>query len=164
MKRRKLLENLVTKWHTTRQRAVPLKHLLEYIADDIDSGIREIPADKIYDCWVIAKAESDFMPMDSSLLKAWREKVNTAVHIANSRIGYSPKHECPWCPVVAIRIHLAKTGEVGGVPDPTTWEIAQATQDITHKELSCMRSVCRIGTPELEHWNESPKSPYRGLL
>ena len=153
-KRTATLRSLISKWHLMRQKAVPENHLLHAMANDINDGIPQIPSDKIYHCWMEAKSQSDFMPMDATLIRAWNEKINTARHNPNGRIEYKPAHSCRYCVVVALRLGV-------NPHDATEWEREESKLGISQGEIACVRSA----KPEIvSFWSESTRSPYMGML
>jgi hypothetical protein len=137
-----------------RQKAAPIDHLLFAMASDINDGIKSIPSDKIYECWMVAKSESDFMPLDGSLNRAWKEKVDKRTHIPNSAIEYKPRHSCRYCIVVALRMGIS-------IHDASEWEIEAYKGDITIGEINCILT----SKPDIiEFHNTHKRSPYQGVL
>jgi hypothetical protein len=103
-----------------------------------------------------AKSKSDFMPMDSALNDAWG-RIDRSVHNPNAQIEYKPKHACKMCAVVTLRLGLQIT-------DATDEEIWHSKQPVTEDELFCARATIARDPVIWRHWQESPKSPYSGML
>jgi len=150
------LKSLISKWHIIRQKSVPLEHLLYAMAEDIESGIPTVPVDKVYACWMDAKSQSDFMPMDGALNESWK-RMDTTVNIANGRIEYKPTHSCKYCPVVALRLGVTP-------PEETEGESRKASEPPDSQEIQCVLATVGKDKIIFEYWNTNEKSPYRGML
>lgn len=153
-----LLSAEITKAYKLAHRDVPKMDDVRLEAGMMIKDCSCIPEGFLGRCYTHARIHGrSSVPTSKDVVNAWYSDIKGEYTTeANTRaVEYKPKHECKYCNVVALRLGLV-------APDSTELEINASKEPVTNDEIMCVLST--MDDSIIRHWNESPKSPYRGML
>jgi hypothetical protein len=155
-----LLSAEISKAYKLAHRDVPGMDELRMEAGMILKDCESIPDGYLGRSYASARVNGrSSVPTSKDIMSAWHQDVKAIFQkeSAPKPIEYRPKHDCNYCNVVAIRLGVKPFGS-------TELDQQVAAEPVTTREIECVKQTALNDNSVFRHWNESPKSPYRGLL